>query len=136
MTQGRGQHFGDHKATRKQSGQATVELALTLPIVVLFALIVVQAGLVAKDMLLVHHAAREAARAAAVDPTQAAARAGASGGAALDPGRLSVALSGGTARGDRARATVSYSSPTDVPIVGRLVGDIPIRATVTMRVEG
>lgn len=120
---------------RGETGQATVELALTLPLVVLFALVVIQAGLVAKDVLLVHHAAREGARAAAVDPTGDAARAGVHGGAALDRGRLQITLSGGTSEGDRATVRVRYSAPTDVPIVGALIGDIPLSAEVTMRVE-
>ncbi len=120
---------------RPESGQATVELALTLPLVVLFSLMVVQAGLVAKDLVLVHHAAREGARAAAVDPTPSAARAGVTGGARLDAGRLNVSLSGGTSEGDQATVRVVYASPTNVPIVGALVGDISLTADVTMRVE-
>ncbi len=118
-----------------ERGQATVELALTLPLAVLFALMVVQSGLVAKDFLLVNHSAREAARAAAVDPTQAAARAGAVGGSNLESGRMSVSLTGGSSTGDSATATVTYQSPTDVPLVGWLVGDVPLQAQVTMRVE-
>lgn len=119
----------------RERGQATVELALTLPLAVLFALLVLQAGLVAKDLILVNHAAREAARAAAVDPTVASARAGAVGGSNLDSGRLSVTLAGGTNEGDKAIASVSYDSPTNVPLVGWLIGDVHLQATVTMRVE-
>lgn len=120
---------------QREAGQATVELALTLPLVVLFSLMVIQAGLVAKDVLLVHHAAREGARAAAVDPTPAAASAGVRGGARLDQGRLGVSLRGGSSEGDLATVRVSYASPTNVPIVGAFVGDINLTAEVTMRVE-
>lgn len=120
---------------RRETGQATVELALTLPLVVLFSLMVVQAGLVAKDLVLVHHAAREGARAAAVDPTPAAAQAGVVGGARLDQSRLGVVLQGGTSRGDDAMVRVTYASPTNVPIVGILVGDITLTAEVVMRIE-
>ncbi len=123
------------KRRRTERGQATVELALTLPLAVLFALMVIQAGLVAKDLLLVNHSAREAARAAAVNPSSAAARAGATGGSNLEPGRMSVTLKGGTSTGDSTTATVTYASPTDVPLVGWLVGDISLTAQVTMRVE-
>ena len=31
--------------------------------------------------------------------------------------------------------TVRYRSPTDVPLVGRLVGDVTLRATAVMRPE-
>ncbi len=119
----------------RERGQATVELALTLPVVVLFALIVAQAGIVARDQLLVTHAAREGARAAAVAPTAAQARAGALAGAALDPSRSMVTLSGGTSSGDALTVVVTYRSPTTVPIVGRLIGDVTVRGQVTMRVE-
>lgn len=126
---------GKRQACRREEGQATVELALSLPLAVLFALLVVQAGLVAKDLLLVNHATREAARAAAVNPTPSAARAGAIGGANLDSSRLQVSLSGGRSTGDPATARVTYSSPTNVPLVGWLVGDVSLSAAVTMRVE-
>lgn len=122
-------------ATCCQRGQATVEFALVLPIVVMLALMVVQVGLVAKDAVLVHHAAREAARASAVEPTVGAARAGAIGAARLDPTRLDVRLTGELTEGGRLTATVSYRSPTNVPIVGLLVPDVPLTAQVSMRVE-
>lgn len=118
-----------------QRGQATVEFALTLPLVVLLALVIIQAGLVAKDVILVNHAAREAARAAAVEPHQSAAAQAARGGTNLDPSRLRVSLTGGRNRGDTTTATIAYVSPTTVPLVGWLVGDIELSASVSMRVE-
>lgn len=118
-----------------ERGQATVELALVLPLVVLFALVVLQLGVVAKDLVLVHHAAREGARAAAVEPNAGAARAAAAGSSSLDGGRLSVSLSGGTARGSQTTATVTYRAPTNVPLVGALIPDVTLEASVTMRVE-
>ena len=50
----------------RQRGQATVELALALPLVCLLLLAVLQVAVVARDRLAVEHAARAAARAAAV----------------------------------------------------------------------
>ena len=54
-------------------GQATVELALALPLLCLLVLAVVQVGVVVRDRLAVQLAAREAARAAVVaaDPVAA-----------------------------------------------------------------
>lgn len=118
-----------------ERGQATVELALVLPLVVLFALVMLQLGIIAKDLVLVHHAAREGARAAAVEPTSGAARAAVVGSSSLDGGRLSVSLSGGTARGSQTTATVTYRAPTSVPLVGALIPDVSLEASVTMRVE-
>lgn len=120
---------------RREGGQATVEVALLLPLVATMLLGVVQVGLVVRDQVLVTHAAREAARAAAVAPTEAAARSGAEEAARLDPARLAVELSGSTQPGGRLTVTVRYRSPTTVPLVGALVGDRTLTATATMRVE-
>ena len=128
---------GPRKVHRQgaERGQGTVEVALALPVVVVMMLAVVQVGLVGRDQLLVWHAAREAARAAAVEPNPGAARSAAVGAAGLQPGRLVVSLGGGTTAGDLVTATVRYRSPTEVPIVGRLIGDVDMSAAVTMRVE-
>lgn len=118
------------------AGQATVELALVLPLVMLLVLSVVQVGLVVRDQVLVVHAAREAARRAAVDPAPAAALEAARGAAGLVAERLTVATSGRAGPGSRVSVEVRYRSPTDVPLAGALVGDITLHARASMRVEG
>jgi hypothetical protein len=113
---------------RPESGQAAVELALVLPAVVLLLLALVQFAVVARDELLVVHAAREAARAASV---------AGSGVIAADrvlPG-AKVDVSGGARVGDLVVADVSYRSVTDLPLVGALVPDPWLHARVTMRAE-
>jgi Flp pilus assembly protein TadG len=120
---------------RREGGQATVEVALLLPLVATMLLAVVQVGLVVRDQVLVTHAAREAARAAAVDPTLDVAREGAEAAARLDPARLDVDLAGSTDPGGRLSVIVRYRSPTDVPLVGQLIGDRTVTAEATMRVE-
>jgi Flp pilus assembly protein TadG len=120
---------------RSEAGQATVELMLVLPVIVTLALLLAQVGLVARDSVMIHHAAREAARAAAVVPTDETAQIAATGSSRLDPSRLEVALSGGRTKGDHITATVTYSAPTDIPIVGRMLPDVMLQAKVTMRVE-
>jgi Flp pilus assembly protein TadG len=112
-----------------------VETALVLPIVVLFLLAVVQVGLVVRTQVLVTHAAREAARAAAVDPDPGAAGRAADGATSLDPGRLQVDVAGRDGRGSQVHVQVRYRAATDVPIVGALVGDVLVEADATMRVE-
>ena len=52
-----------------------MELALLLPVVLVLLLAVLQVGLLARDVVLVTHAAREAARAAATEPDLQVARA-------------------------------------------------------------
>jgi Flp pilus assembly protein TadG len=117
------------------AGQSTVELVLVLPVVVLALLLVIQVGLVARAHVLVVDAAREGARAAAVEGTAAAASAAAGDTPGLAAGRLAVDASVGEPGGD-ARVTVRYRMPTDVPLVGPLLGDPLLHATVVMRVEG
>ena len=119
----------------RQRGQATVELSLILPVLVLLALLIGQVGVVAADAVLVHHAAREAARAAAVEPEIGVATTAARSAAGLVPDRLSVSMEGGRSAGESLRVTVRYSAPTQVPIVGRLIGDIDLSSSVTIRVE-
>lgn len=117
-------------------GQSTVELALALPVVVLLLLVLLQVALVARDVVLVAHAAREGARAAAIDPDPAAAREAAEAAAGLDPERMEVDAGDRGAAGSRVRVVVRYRVRTDVPIVGRLLGDRTVVTGVTMRVEG
>ena len=113
-------------------GQATVELALVLPVVATCLLLVLQVGLLARDRVLTVHAARAAARAVAVDPTVPAARAAVGN---LDDDRFRVRVGGDVAPGGLAVVTVS-TRPTAVPIVGRLLGGMELRERLTVRVEG
>ncbi len=119
----------------QDEGQAAVELALVLPLVMTLLLGLVQVALVVRDQLLVAHAAREAARAAAVDSTPEAAGEAAMASAPLIQNRLAVTADGSGATEGRVRVTVRYLSPTVVPLVGSMVGDVSLSSSVTMRVE-
>lgn len=122
-------------AATSDRAQASVELALLLPIVVLLLLAVLQVGLVARDVVLVTHASREAARAAALDGAPAAARRAALASSGLSEDRLEVTVSGRSGPGSRVRVVVTYSAPSSVPIIGALLGDRAIRSAATMLVE-
>lgn len=113
---------------RPEAGQAAVELALTLPAVVMLLLAIVQFALVARDEVLVVHAAREAARAASLG--------GSASGAAVRvlPGAR-VSVEGGSRVGDPVVASVSFHDVTDLPLVGPLIPDPWLHARVTMRAE-
>jgi Flp pilus assembly protein TadG len=113
-----------------------VELALLLPVIVLLLLAVLQVGLVARDVVLVTHASREAARAVATDSTPGAAARAAEASSGLDDERLIVRSSHRGDTGSSVRVVVTYRSATNVPIIGALIGDRTIRSTATMRVEG
>lgn len=117
---------------RGQRGQATVELALLLPVVVLVALAVIQVAVVARSQILVVDAARAGARAASVRAGAAAAAARATPGLRAD--RLELTESSAGPGGD-VEVQVRYRTPTEVPLVGALFGEPTLEATVTMAVE-
>jgi hypothetical protein len=89
-------------------------------------------GALAQRRVLVTHAAREVARAAAVadgeaDPTRAT---GLRGG--LDPTRLTVTTE---VVGDHVEVSVRYRDPTDVAVVGHLLPDVTLASRAAMRLE-
>jgi hypothetical protein len=125
---------------RRDEGQATVELALLLPAVLVVALLAVQVALVGRDKLLVVHAARAAAREAAVAASrtaaaQAARQAAGRSAPTLKAGRLSTETSHEGGQPTMVKVSVVYLAPTDVPIVGRLLPDIRLEANAAMRDE-
>lgn len=117
-------------------GQSTVEFAMVLPLVALVVMFIIQAGLIVRDQLLLSHAAREAARAAAVSDAD---RSGTAMDAAKKAGSLDAErLSGVIELVDGARSVrvaLSYRSSTDLAIIGALVPDVELNSTVVMRVE-
>jgi len=120
---------------RADRGQSTVELALVLPLVALLAFALVQVGLVVRDQVLVVHAAREGARAAAVSPLPGAASGAAEANSGLAPDRLRVTTRGRSGVGSQVTVTVVYRSATDLPLVGAFLPDFDLTAEATMRVE-
>ncbi len=119
---------------RGDAGQAAVELVLVLPLVVVVALAALQVAVVARDQVLVVHAAREGARQAAVSPDDDAVGEAAGGATALHRARLVVRTRRAPDAGP-VTVTATYEAPTTVPIVGALVGDVELEGTVTMRFE-
>ena len=116
--------------TADDSGQATVEFALTLPILVVVVLGLTQVGVAIRNELAVELAAREGARAAVVsaDPS------GAAHAAATRAVALSIDVST-EQRGSLLTVTVTYVDPTDVPIIGGLLGPTTHTASATMAIE-
>lgn len=120
---------------RGDSGQATVEVALVLPFLVVLLLAMAQVGLIIRAQVMVIHSAREAARAVAVDTdadaTEAVLRA-----STLDAARTTVDVSGSLDPGGHVTVTVNYTVAPSVPLAGSLIGDIDLDASATMLVEG
>ena len=90
-----------------------------------------QVALVGRDQLALELAAREAARAAAVSAApSAAATSAAALTTSLAPLAVDVAVGA-----DTVTVTVRHRNVTDVALIGRLVGDVDLRATATMALE-
>ena len=114
-----------------ERGQATVEFALLLPVLVLALLAVLQVALVVRDHVALVHATREAARAASVDPDPSAAVRAAH---RTLPGS-EVHVGSRPEVGGSITVEVTYTSHTDLPLVGALFPDPTLRSHAVMRVE-
>jgi Flp pilus assembly protein TadG len=107
-----------------------VELALAMPVVLLLVLAIVQLAVVVADALQVQLAAREGARAASVAGAPAGAGSAAAGRVMGRGGLVSVSVGGRVVT-----VTVTTINHTDVPLIGALLPDVTLSATVTMAVE-
>ena len=116
---------------RGEPGQATVEFALVLPLLVLAMLALVQVALLVRDHLAVVQAAREAVREASVDPDPARAAAAAR---RIVPA-ADVRVGARPPADGPVEVEVRYRAVTDVPLVGVLFPDPELHARAVMRAE-
>ena len=122
---------------RDERGSAAVEFALVMPLVFVVTLGLVEIGLLARDRALVDAAARAGARAAALQPEDAAARDAAVGAApALDADALQVTVSRSGGQGAPVTVAVAYEDAVRVPFIGWLVGpSVHLGSSAVMRQE-
>ena len=122
---------GQPHERHRDAGQAAVELALALPIVVMVLLALVQVAVVTRDRMAMELAAREGARAAAVSANPGtAARLAAERVTTLRPLDIEVDV-------DATMVTVrvSYTSTTDIAIIGGALPDVELSARSSMVLE-
>jgi hypothetical protein len=120
---------------RSDDGQATVELALCLPSLVLLLAALVQVGVLVGDQVRVWHAAREAARVASVDPDVGHIREAAEAGG-LEPLDIEVGPDERErVQGQAVTVAIRFSGSKRVPLVGGLIGPATLSAEATMRIE-
>lgn len=118
-----------------QRGQATVELALLLPVVALLAWTLVEIGAIAVDNVRLWHAAREAARVGAVEPDLSAIREAAEA-SGLHPLELDVRPDvEERIQGEPLTIRVVYRPRSTAPLVGHLFEGVVLTADATMRIE-
>lgn len=128
----------------REKGQALVELALSLPLLLMLALGVVGAGRAIHARVAIDAVAREGARAVATSPTPcdssiAVGRARETAqGYRLDLSRLQVQVGGSCERGGLLTVQVTYTVLLQdlafVPFL-ELPGEVPMRASATHMVE-
>ena len=114
----------------RDRGQATVEFALTLPLIVIIVLMFLQVLVVVLERVQVINATRNAVRAAVVsaDPVAAANRAARRS--------YSAEFSVDTKVNDEwVTVEISRRVTTDLPIVGRFIPDFDIASSFTMMLE-
>jgi hypothetical protein len=118
-------------STRGDSGQATVEFAAVLLLVVVLVLLMAQVLMVAQARVAVEHAARAGVRELSVGSS------GQEVDAAIKEidGRARLASAAGAASGGQSRVTVELRVATDVPIVGALLPDVTVSASASARTE-
>ncbi len=116
---------------RRDTGQAAVEFAIALPLVAVLVLGIIQIVVVARDQIALELAARDGARAAAVaaDATSAADR-GARAATTLRPIEVATSVAA-----HRVTVTVRHTNTTGVPLIGALMRDVELTASVTMARE-
>ncbi len=109
-----------------------MELALLLPVVVFIAWGLLEGILLARDQVLLSHAAREAARvysvSQSIERATSAARDRSSLGEELQV-RVVIEATG------VARVTVALDEHTRLPLIGRIASDLSLTSDVAMMIE-
>lgn len=128
------------RLSQNRKGQALVEIALVLPILCLLLMGLVEFGRAFHAYLILSHASREGARAAALGQGDWEVQALVVGSAAtLDPNSLQVSITpaeGARTRGEGVTVRTVYQLPIMVPLIIPMLPDpFPIQTATTMRME-
>lgn len=125
---------GTFRRCTSSSGQASVEFAFVLPLVVIMACGLVAVGMTIRDELAVELAAREGARAASVSANPASAATAAASRAITLP--IEVAVEVATATDSSAvTVTVTATQAVHIAFLGSILGPVTHTASVTMTLE-
>ncbi len=125
---------------KKERGQAVVELAILLPVLILILMAIFEFGRVMNAYMIVTHASREGARAAAVGIQDAEVVTRVENfSSTLNDANITVTidpLHASRSTGDTVTVTVEYDIDVITPIIGAITGNtIHMEAFTSMRVE-
>ncbi|MGE5587656.1 MAG: TadE/TadG family type IV pilus assembly protein [Clostridia bacterium] len=125
---------------RNERGQALVEMALVLTVLLLLLAGIIEFGRILSAQLIVSHASREGARIGVLGKadTEITERV-LTAASVLDASKITVSITppqSGRVRGAELRVEVSYSVDIVVPLLsGILTNPYPVRGVTVMRVE-
>ncbi len=125
-------------------GQALVEMALVLPILIMLIFGIVEFGRILNTHLVVTELSREGARKGAIGETDSNIVTTIQNNATasdLNVSDLTITIdpvsAGKRARGTSVKVEVTYQVDLIAPVIGTLIGDpYPVTSQTTMRVEG
>jgi len=127
---------------KSEKGQALVELALILPILLLLVFGIIEFGRIFGTHLMITHGAREGARAASVGATDSEITLiikSRTAAFVADPNELKINITpseGYRSRGDGERVEVQYPVKIYTPVISGLISNPYVTSTeVIMRVE-
>lgn len=124
---------------KNQKGQALVEFALILPILLLVVMAILQFGMMLNSYLTIENASREGARAGIVGSSDAEIQQLIiSTSPNLDPTNLTVSITpaeGLRKSGDTIIVDISYNYEFVVPIISSIVKNVVLNGQTSMRVE-
>jgi len=124
---------------KNRRGQAMVEMALALPVLILLLLATMEFGRVLHGLLVVTQAAREGARSMAVNEGSATAISRIQAAApTLDPAQITITIEPLTpARGQPVTVTVVHPVQIITPLISEIFPEnpFPVTGTAVMRVE-
>lgn len=124
---------------KNQKGQALVEFALILPILLILVMAILQFGMMLNSYLTIENASREGARAGIVGSSDVEIKQLIiSTSPRLNPQNLTVSITPDeTVRksGDTLTVNVSYNYEPIVPIISSLLNNVVLNGQTSMRVE-
>lgn len=118
-----------------ERGQATVEFALSLPLMAILIAVLIELGGVLVDQARLWNAAREAARVGAVDPDESAMKEAAEASGLSGFGFSVTPESTARRRGEPITVSLTYDPRSTVPLVGNAFERLELHSNVTMRIE-
>jgi Flp pilus assembly protein TadG len=132
--------MSDMKFTRKKEGQAVVETALVLPIIIIILAGIIDFGLLFNNYMIISNAAREAARRASIGSTDLQIRTTVTNQTStLQQSKLRTTIYPSESlrrKGEEVSVTIDYDYKLITPIISAIIPNpVHLKRNVVMRIE-